>query len=160
MWFILRRGFHCGLWEGHFCGVLRLLFRDRSFRRVGVHSHPAVGGVDLGGRRIIKHDIARDLASVRKAWTTEFLYQRTFHSKTDGQAKAAADERYIERLTLLEAKYEIAKRILATATRVEVDEAPFYQGALNDDPSENPDQEPDAREAEADPDDAGKDCAD
>ncbi len=102
-------------------------------------------------------DIARDLAAVRKAWATEFLYQRTFHSKTDGQAKAAADERYIEKLTLLEAKYAIASAMLPRWDSESLHT--MYEEAMND-PRENPDQEPHAGEAEADPDDARKDCAD
>lgn len=54
-------------------------------------------------------EVAQELAAARIAWATDFLLYRTMHAKSDGQAKAMADERNIERLTMAEARYELAK---------------------------------------------------
>lgn len=106
-------------------------------------------------------DIARDLAAVRKEWATEFLYLRQFHAKTDAQAKAGADEKYIERLTLAEARYEISKIVLAkSASGARVQDIQRQIEESYDDPHPNSDQEPGSGEAEADTDEPGQDCGD
>ena len=72
-------------------------------------------------------DIARELGAARRAWATDFLIFRTVHTDTDNKARAMADERHVERITLLEAKYELAKWRLNHAA-----DAPF---GADDDPA-------------------------
>jgi len=60
-------------------------------------------------------EIAQELALARKDWATDFLLYRTMHAKSDGQAKAMADDQNIMRLTMAEAKYELAKWRLSHA---------------------------------------------
>lgn len=51
---------------------------------------------------------AAEVARAKRLWAQAFLINTTV-LKTDGQAKAAADEDHIEQVIEAEAKYEIAK---------------------------------------------------
>ena len=54
-------------------------------------------------------EMAAELAAARKAWATDFLLYRAMHADTDKKAVAMADVENIERLTMAEARYELAK---------------------------------------------------
>lgn len=105
-------------------------------------------------------DLARELADLRKAHATEFLLQRVMYAKTDGQAKAAADERFIHDLTMAEARYDLYRsmlgkddpyRTITESLNAQVEES--YEH-----PHPNPDHQPE----DATPDTEGpdKECAD
>lgn len=94
--------------------------------------------------------LAADLGRVRKAHAAEFLFQRVMHSRTDGQAKAAADEKWAYELTMAEARYEIARHRLSHHTFETLEDM------LRDDPHPDPDQEP--IPAGPDPEGPGEDC--
>ena len=90
-------------------------------------------------------DIARELGAARRAWAEDFLAFRAVHAETDNKARAMADARNIEHITLLEAKYELAKWRLSHAA-----DDPF---GSHDEPTEAvPDPEGD------DPDDGQDRC--
>ena len=79
-------------------------------------------------------DIARELGAARRAWAEDFLAFRAVHADTDNKARAMADARNIENITLLEAKLELAKWRLNHAS-----DAPF--GADDEPTATRPDDE-------------------
>ena len=54
-------------------------------------------------------EMAAELAAARVAWAIDFLRYRAMHAETDKKAVAMADVDNAERLTMAEARYELAK---------------------------------------------------
>lgn len=100
-------------------------------------------------------EVAQELAETRRAWATEFLLQRT-NFRTDLQARAAADELYVERLTLLEARYEVGKHLLGYIDPESLTK--FLEGEDATPADTDTDQEP--TEASSDTEGEGPDCGD
>lgn len=90
-------------------------------------------------------EAAQELASLRKAWAMDFLIFRAVHTDTDNKARAMADEKHIEALTMAEARYELAKWRL-------------HHGAAETTPASRPDHEP--QQGTADQEGDGQDCGD
>lgn len=100
-------------------------------------------------------DIVHELSRARRDWATTFLWNRAFHDKTDGQAKAAADEACIERLTHAEARYQIALSAIQHGYSID---AELRRHGLANDPGDDTHQEPDL--SNPDPEAATQDCGD
>jgi hypothetical protein len=101
-------------------------------------------------------DVANELGRLRKAWAMHFLWLR-MTAKTDAQAKAGADELYIEDITRAEARYEIAKSLLSSYPLGEL-----LKEVRNDDQGQEPTADTDDEPAETttEEDREGQDCAD
>ena len=107
-------------------------------------------------------DIVHEVSRARRDWASEFLWQRGVGgAATDGQAKAAADEKHAHAIAMAEARYAIALSAIQHGYSIQ---AELIRHGLQEvshapsDPGDDTDQEPDL--SNPDPEAATHDCRD
>lgn len=110
-------------------------------------------------------DLVHGLSRARRDWAAEFLWQRLMGgASTDGQAKAAADEKHAHAIAMAEARYAIALSAIQHGHSIQAELIRHGLQEVSHDPSDpggDTDQEP-ASTAPAAPDAEaeGPDCGD